>query len=705
MAEPKWEDTEEIAPSWDETSEVTAEESSPLMDTAKAVGQFAMDTVVEPVATALDYTYAPVRQAAALPAKAFKAAKEGDGGKFLDAFTDPVTQLFKPPSSAPSSAEVMEMYNVPRENEVLPGAIVNPMFSTHNEMFPETGNKEAVTVYPSAEAGLWMDSFLGGAGLNALGKVPRALKVGAGALKQESDIANKVKTIEDAVEAKAMFGKTPPPKSFEEMEGVIRTSGRMGSNLPSADRLSEIESILPNLTHKPTPLHKQMLSSGSKADEIKAAYTQLPSKEREVLEKYNQGMRQELQDRILKEATLKNPSPRDAVKAGDDIMTSIQNRYVENKERIGPMFDAIDSVEIPKQQHLEQLVNRVASEVPNVGKNLVVLEDGGIQMRPYRSDMGLSKKEYGEVKDVFDSINDGSLDFKQMQNIRETLRKAIDPANPGETADLQKLRKALLNHMEDVVQYKKPDIEVRDVFKQWAKNEGDLDVMTDVLGGKVGGFDESLKADPSKALTRIFQNTKSARIAKKTLPPEDFEALVGDLIGDIYTKSFDSAKNQVSSAKFMTGLRRHGGVLKEVDPEQYKRLEALGDLMRIIPDMPNMNPSGTAKTTALLNAGKKALNMDFGDAASDVAKVGKDIFTGRRAKNQMEGMMSGARTTPGRQSRPLLPSASNVAKGSAVFLQPQPIPLTESDVQRMNLPNSEKAQKINMIRRGVEIFD
>lgn len=165
------------------------EEPSP--DEEKGPGEkalsAAMDYIVEPAAAALDYTAAPIRQAAALPAKAYKGVNEGDTAAVLKAFSDPLTQLFKAPSSAPTSDQVAEMYGVPRENIVKDGGLYNPLYSMEKrefespkELMQAMSEPVEVTYRPSMGAGVVMDTFMGGLGLKGLSRAAKSAAPGIG---------------------------------------------------------------------------------------------------------------------------------------------------------------------------------------------------------------------------------------------------------------------------------------------------------------------------------------------------------------------------------------------------------------------------------------------------------------------------------------------------------------------------------------------
>lgn len=126
-------------------------------------------SVVEPVLTAVDYTYAPIRQALAAPAKIAQ-------GNVSGALFDPIAQLARSPKTAPTSSEVAEMYGVPKERKVAPIVMSNPLYGSTYEADPLPEDDQNVTIYPSQQVGAIIDTAVGGEGIKLIGKGAKSVK-------------------------------------------------------------------------------------------------------------------------------------------------------------------------------------------------------------------------------------------------------------------------------------------------------------------------------------------------------------------------------------------------------------------------------------------------------------------------------------------------------------------------------------------------
>lgn len=398
----------------------------------------------------------------------------------------------------------------------------------------------------------------------------------------------------------------PSPKSMKEVVTRYETDLAKGAipDLPSADRLREIEQILPDLKIKPTHIHYNMLKDKQSYDVMRVRLKELPGKERQALDAYDQSMKAEIMSKIDQ---MIGPERQGATDAGIKLMNDVHNMHKAQRKQIGPLFQEIQATPIPERQHVEGLLHKLAQEVTGfdraVDTSKYVGETGKVAMRPFSSKMGLSRKAYGEIEQVVNDLNSGQLSFKDMQAVREYLRKEIDPTKPGATADLQGIRKAMLDHMEELVQTRNPDLRVRETFKAWAKNERMLESFEDMLGGKMESMDALYRANPDRVLNNIFANPNTVETARGLLGPERFQALAGDYLNSLRESATDSAKNQMSMANFASLLKRKRGVIESTfGKEGFQRLSALADLGKIIPDMPPINPSGTGKTSIIGSA-------------------------------------------------------------------------------------------------------
>lgn len=557
-------------------------------------------------------------------------------------------QFGEPTKYAPTGKELFEIAGASKKplSEYIPSAfsekgsidILNPEKST----FRKGGLLDAS---PAGVLGLGFEM-----GADPLMLAGKGIKAGKGLI--GGDRAAKA--------AQAVDVATPPPpaslsqaakatpKSLDELKNFTSADDfAKNAELPTADRLRQIEQVLPDMQHKPLGIHKEMLSSKQNFDEMRTALREVPGPERQAVDAYELGMKREIQEKLAKEADAISDGLKfdSNVQAGENLVKDIKGAYDTSKKEAGAIFNRIDRVPMGKTQHIPQLINRLATENPRLAGLLEVTEDGLLTMKKVSPKTGLSKQEASLIGELVDDINSGSMSFKDMQNVREYLRKSIDPTNPKAFETINGIRKSMLSHMEDMAQIKSPNLDVRGAFTQWAKNEKYIDDMSDLLNSDLRSSDALKQTSPERLIDRMFSDVNSARFAKEKLAPMQFKAMSGQYLRNILDQGFDTAKNQASMAKIAQKVKRAKPVLLEAfGPEVTTRIEALVDLGRIIPDAASVNPSGTTKSgliAAGLSGAKKAANFQFGEAAGDVAKAIDNATSKRRAKIILNQALSG----------------------------------------------------------------
>lgn len=125
-------------------------------------GTAVKDYVIDPVVSAIDYPQAPLRQAAMIPSRVAK----GDFGSLLE----PIKQLGRGPSEAPTSSEVLESYGVPKNRTVGSFMQANPLMGSSYEQSPSPEDPDNVVIHPSQAGGMLADTLVGGEGMGLVGK-------------------------------------------------------------------------------------------------------------------------------------------------------------------------------------------------------------------------------------------------------------------------------------------------------------------------------------------------------------------------------------------------------------------------------------------------------------------------------------------------------------------------------------------------------
>lgn len=460
------------------------------------------------------------------------------------------------------------------------------------------------------------------------------------------------------------------PETLDDLGKVYRADQAAGksTSLPSKVELEGALKALGDLENAPTKMHLDMLDSQS-AKDIVQLRKNLPSADAEALNYYEQKMKGELVDKFknsLEPLVKREAMPLD--EAGETLMDATRTRYNAVRKNLAPEFDKLRDLPADPVASLPGLQDKIQNAIPSLkgkikvqmvdkaGKALPEGAEGGIlkaQLEPYKPSMGISKETYSLMNEVLDDVSTPKT-FKEMQNIRETLRKALDPTNPKATRELESLRGAMLDHMEELAAAQNPGVQVRELFKAWAQNEGRYELAQKVMKGSLDTLDPTKRPSPEKILNSVFLNQKSVAAAKEAFGEQEVAAMAHDMINDVVKKA--TRQGSVSSAALQQFLKQKGPVIEEAlrgaDPQTAKaitgRLKALVDVMRIIPDAPPINPSGTAKTTGLINAlgkgAKSALTMDaqglLGAGRQAVEAVGEQR-AGSAAKKELDQIMKG----------------------------------------------------------------
>jgi len=222
------------------------------------------------------------------------------------------------------------------------------------------------------------------------------------------------------------------PKSVAEIgESVVKGKELFGLDKSlQANRLDEIEKVLPDLKFKPHALHKYILSGKTEKD-IGRAIKELPSETAKVLNDYDQIIKTEAQNGIYDQINKMGTRARlPKAESGSEFIKEMTDLYKAEKQNLGSVFESMKGAQLAPN-HQIGLMDEIIVNAPKFEKVLGLDEETGqIIVKANTSKTGLSQTEYNAIKQVIGDINDPSLNFKEMQNIREYLRKLQDPMNP-----------------------------------------------------------------------------------------------------------------------------------------------------------------------------------------------------------------------------------------------------------------------------------
>lgn len=416
------------------------------------------------------------------------------------------------------------------------------------------------------------------------------------------------------------------PETLEELRNWTPTEGQ--GQLQSFRRLGEIEADLPDLKTKPLAYHYEMLSNPKKMKELKLQFENLPTQDAQKIAIYNQNMVDESLSKATKEIdNISGSTPLKIEDAGHDFISTVKDKYNAEKSTLGPMFEKFKETSRPLSKTEAMDMQIAIGENSKIGNLMSVNpETGGIVFKPNSPKTGLSSQEYNVVKDVLGDFN-GSLSFKDIQNIREHMRKTIDYANPHATEEIGKVRSILLDQLESMASKANP--EMRDVFKSYAINERTRESLEKIIGGKIESLDAMYSANPDKVVSKIFANPNYAGVAKEYVGNEKFNEMVGSYLKRGLDDSFDRVRGYEPSKlrNFLTKNRTF--MDRYVSPDTSKRLLSIADSGYMAKRfLDEVNPSGSA---ASLISGLEPTNF--------IQKVSKQGITGA-VTSEVAGMVS-----------------------------------------------------------------
>jgi hypothetical protein len=335
----------------------------------------------------------------------------------------------------------------------------------------------------------------------------------------------------------------------------------------------------------------------------------------------------------IQEIAGESPVVSDAAKAGDLASEYFTKNYQVEKKAAGELVGEAKALNTQGVNHLTGAIEAMSDAVPQIGKMLEI-GDSGVKVLPYKTSMGMTKQTYSAVKEAVGALEENPQNFSDLFNIRKGLENGVnmftsDAATQGE---IRALKASLMDYMQGFVEKEAPNL--REGFKRYAINEQQRGVIEKVFGASVGTpeFGQISRIKPEVIGDRIFSNTASVEAAKKILPREQFNHILANWLEEAKTAATD--KGAFSSNKFGSFLRKNQDALKVAfsdNPAGLQRLQDLTTIMRILPDAPLANPSGTAKS--LINYLKESHNLT--DMGLNALKFVKDKTVGK-IQNQVE---------------------------------------------------------------------
>lgn len=495
----------------------------------------------------------------------------------------------------------------------------------------------------AANAGL--GALLGGLG----GVIGEAFKP-----KALADVPTSVSTDATAAAESAANASAPPvkipelkgvqPSSYEDIVKRVNESKLDGTAAPLPAQ-SELDDALSRIgmENPVNPLQRDSLHS-QEANDIYQTAKESPGDLGATLKNYEALQKNELVGKA--NATLTDLSGgtepvSDAYRGGKQAIDAFTNQYQTERDALSPIFQSLKKLPV-QGDLLPDSIQRMTEAVQGIA-NMFDATGNEIAIRPYKTSWGIDKATYNAAKEAVNGLQGEEPSLQTLWNVRKGLDQHIDVLAQGQAPrEIRSLKSALMDQMQDAT----GNPNIRDAFKRYAINEQQRQVIEHSFGASIGTpeFNQISKIKPEMIGDKIFGNTATTQAAKNILPPDQFNSILSNWISE--GKAAATDKGAFSANKFGSFLKRNQdalGIAFQDQPQSLQRLKDLTTVMRILPDSPSINPSGTAKTLSrmLLGQAENVHNITWeGMLASIPKKIASEI-SDRLKMNELNQFLSG----------------------------------------------------------------
>ncbi len=255
--------------------------------------------------------------------------------------------------------------------------------------------------------------------------------------------------------------------------------------------------------------------------------------------------------------------------------------------------------------HTPGIIDAISNpEAPHGNADLAKMFDTSgkdIAFKPFDSGWGIDRKTYSNVKTMITDLEKDPTDMKRLFNLRDSVVNGINPLVTGQASQqLTRVKAAMMDYIQEIIQKTNPNESVRNWFRKYAINEENAKLIEKKFGAEIGtdNFRSLAKNKPNEnILDNIFRDTETVKAAKKILPIEDFNKMLADHLSE--QRERVTTDKAFSSNKFGSYLKNNQDALREAfkdNPSALQKIQDINTIMRILPDSPPINPSGTAKT-------------------------------------------------------------------------------------------------------------
>jgi|694.fasta_scaffold08849_17 hypothetical protein len=495
-------------------------------------------------------------------------------------------------------------------------------------------------------------SFLTGAGLGAgIGKVSELWKA-----KNASKVARALEQSKIDSEAPAVAGLgTPVPTPTTEAEVLKVTEGLPELEKVPLESRAVVEDAVTRLGDKlKVKPHEGMLAAleDPEANRILNTVRQRGDKLAQAQNTWEQYVKKDAVEGINNVITALGPAATaDETRNGLKAVQLIKNNYEKVRGGLEGFFDKFNKVQTNPIAFIGSVTGRLEEAIPGIGDYLQFDGlTGKVKLAPWDATAPFTKKTHAAAKNIIDAINQETLTIGKLRNARKNLTPYINyVTGDAETnAQVGRLKKSLMDMIQDEVEKVDSSLNVREAFKTYAINEESLESLERILGGKIGGKGVTGKEIvPEDVIKKIFSNSVTVADAKRILGEKDFNNILADYLMQAVKSVTDPDKKTFSSARFKNFLVNKAPELEAAFGDNLGALQDLKDfnaIMRIIPDAQVANPSKTAPT--LIELAKQIFNVrhlfEPGAAATKLGEVLTSQVSKAKTSAEFNAIMQGA---------------------------------------------------------------
>ena len=298
----------------------------------------------------------------------------------------------------------------------------------------------------------------------------------------------------------------------------------------------------------------------------------------------------------------KNPID-DVVRGGRKALDIVKNQYSATKSGLEEFFNQFDNVATNPVKYAGEVTGILENAIPGIDEHLTFDGiNGKVGLEKWRPTMPFTEETHKAAQAVIDAINEENLTLGKIRNARNNLDPYINyvTGSAKTNAEVSKLKSSLMDFIESEAQKIAPNLKVRENFRAYAINEQNREALEKMLRGKLfgeGPLERPIVAED--VLRNLFANTNTTEALRSIVGEKNFNSILGDYMSQAMKSVTDIERNGFSSNKFFTFLKNKSPELAAAfknNPEWLQEIKDWNTIMRILPDAPSVNPSGTAKT-------------------------------------------------------------------------------------------------------------